>query len=75
MSQEQKYLSSKYQSILKEHGQLLEFLIAEQKKEYDAAINGETVEQIGLEYAKRQAAKDALTLFMKKLNSKANERS
>ncbi len=74
MSQEAKYLASKYQAILREHGQLLENLIAETKHEYDAPINETTVEAIGLRYAKNQSAKEALTLFMKKLNSKANER-
>lgn len=74
MSHEQKYLASKFQGLLKEYGQVLELLIVETKREYDAPINEDTVEAIGLRYAKNQSAKEALTLFMKKLNSKANER-
>lgn len=75
MSQEQKYLASKFQALLKEHGQLLEMVVAEIKKEYDEPINEETAEKIGLEYAKCLAGKNALTRLMQKLNNKANERN
>lgn len=75
MTQEAKYLASKYQGLLKEYGSLLEHAIEEQKKEYNGRIEGKVPEEIGLEYARRLAAKDALALLLKRLNSKADERN
>lgn len=75
MSHEQKYLASKYQSLLKDFGQLLELTIEETKKEYDEPIQGTSAEEIGLQYARCLAAKQALSRFLQKLNSKANERN
>lgn len=63
------------QGLIKEYGPFMEAVIDVIKKEYDAPINKETAEQVGLEYARRQAAKDALRLFIQRLNSISNERN
>ncbi len=72
---EKKYEASKAQGILKEYGDFLLSCIGEIKKEMDVPINEDTAEKVGLEYARRQAAKNALTLLMQKINSKSNERN
>jgi hypothetical protein len=74
-STEKKYEASKAQGLLKDYGDFIGQVIAEINKENDARIIEDTAEKIGIEYAKRQAAKDALKLLMQKINSKANERN
>ncbi len=71
---EARYTQAKAQSLLKEHGQFLELIIAEVKREYESEIIGTTADEIALEYKRRQGAKEALALFMKRVNSKADER-
>ena len=63
------------QGLIKEYGPFMEMVIEAIKKEYDTPINKETAEQVGLEYARRQAAKEALRLFIQRLNSISNERN
>lgn len=75
MNTEEKYQISKAQGLLKEYGEFLQYVIDEIKKEYDAPINENTAEKVGLEYARRQASKNALTLLIQKLNTKSNERN
>lgn len=72
---EKKYEATKAQSILNEYGLFLQSIIDEINKELDAPINYDSAEKVGLEYARRLAGKNALKLFMQKLNSKSNERS
>lgn len=69
---ERRYNASKAQGLLKEYGEFLLHVIDEIKKEMDTPINKDTAEQVGLEYARRQAGKDALKLLMQRLNSKSN---
>ena len=69
---EQRYSASKAQGLLKEYGDFLLQIISEIKKEMDSPINEDTAEKVGLEYAKRQAGKNALTLLMQKINKKSN---
>ena len=72
---ERKYASSKAQGLLKEYGPFMELVVESLKKEYDTPINKDTAEQVGLEYARRQAAKEALRIFIQRLNSISNERN
>ena len=72
---EQKYESSKAQGILKEYGDFLRHTIEQISKEMDSPINEDTAEKVGLEYARRQAGKNALKLLMQRLNTKSNERN
>lgn len=75
MSIESKYAQQKAQGLLKEYGPFIQQTIDEITKEFDAPINLQTAEEVGLEYSRRQAGRNALKLLMQKLNSKANERN
>ena len=72
---EQRHAASKAQGLIKEYGEFMNYVIAEMSREYDAPINKDTAEQVGLEYARRLAAKNALKLFIQKLNTLSNERN
>lgn len=75
MSVEQRFIAAKLQGLIKEYGEVIKHVLDECKSEQDAEITEKTPEMIGLEYAKRQAARRALSTFWTKLNSKANDRS
>ncbi len=70
-----RHSSIKAQGLIKEYGEFMNAVIEEISKEYDAPINLKTAEEVGLEYARRLAAKNALKLFIQKLNTISNERN
>lgn len=65
--------AAKARNLLNEHGKFLEELANEVIKELDAPIQGTTSDEIALQYMRREGGKDAVKLFMKKINSKTNE--
>lgn len=69
-----KQQQAKAQNLLKEYSDLLISTVDEIKKELNVDITGTTVDEIALEYKRRQGGREALTNFLQRLNSKANER-
>ena len=63
------------QHLLKEYNDLLLEVIDEVKRELNVDITSNVVDEIALEYKRRQGGREALTNFMKRLNNKANERN
>lgn len=63
------------QHLIKEYNDLLIEVIDEVKRELNVDITSSTVDEIALEYKRRQGGREALTNFMKRLNNKANERN
>jgi hypothetical protein len=60
--------------MLKSHYDVIEVISDEIKREQEAPINGESCEEIALEYKYRQGIKQGLVLFIQRLNSKADLR-
>jgi len=69
---ENKVLSSKCRNLLKEYEDVLKLVIDEIRKEQDSPINTTSVEEMALEYSKRQGIRQGLALLMQKLSTKAN---
>jgi len=61
-------------NLLKEYSNLLIETVDEIKNTLNGDITGSTSDEIALEYKRRQGGREALNLFLTKLNSKANER-
>ncbi len=68
-----RYSAGRFQNLLKEYGELLETIAKEVIAEYDQEINESTVDAVAMKYAKNQGARQAMMLFMQKLNSHTNE--
>lgn len=66
-------LASKARNLINEYGPLIEQVVSECMKEFEAPINEETSDRIAMEYKRKQGGKEALQLFMKKLNAKTHE--
>lgn len=62
------------QNLLREYSNLLIETVDDIKKELNVEITASTVDEIALEYKRRQGGREALNNFLKRLNSKANER-
>lgn len=69
---QKRYTATQAQNLLKEFGDLLAQVAQETKDEYSQPINATTVDEIAIVFSRHQGAKQAVDLFMKKLNSKAN---
>ena len=67
-----RYEAIRFQNLLKEYGALLQDVIKDTIEEYSQEIMEDTVDKIAITYSKSQGARQALQLFIKKLNSKAN---
>ncbi len=63
------------QNLLREYSQLLISTVDEIRKELNTEITHGTVDEIALEYTRRQGGREALNNFLTRLNSKANERN
>lgn len=74
LSRDKQLLSSKCREIIKSHYDVIEVISDEIRKEQTAPINGETCEEIALEYKFREGIKQGLILFIQRLNSKADLR-
>ena len=61
------------QNLLNEYGDLIQEIVESIKKESYVDINGSTSDEIALEYKKREGMRTGVTLFLQKLNSRANE--
>lgn len=70
---QKRYTSAKAQQLLKEHGSFIQDIVDECIREYSSEINEESTDATVMKYKHNQGARQALTLFMKKLNSKAND--
>lgn len=70
---QKRYSAGRVQNLLKEYGAILEEVAKEVVLEYSQEINEDSIDKIALKYATQQGARQGMILFMKKLNSKANE--
>lgn len=68
-----RYNAAKAQALLKEYGEFIMEVINETSAEYSQEINELSVEALAIRYSKNQGGRQALQLFMKKLNSKASD--
>ena len=69
-----KQQQARARNLLKEYSDLLIETVDEVKKRLDGDITGSTVDEIALEYKRRQGGREALNEFLTRLNSKSNER-
>lgn len=63
------------QNLLKEYSGLLIETVDEVKRELAVDITASSMEEIALEYKRRQGGREALNNFLARLNGKANERA
>lgn len=61
------------QNLLNEYGSLLQEVVESVKKESLVDISGTTTDEIALLYKYREGMRAGVTLFLQKLNSRANE--
>lgn len=67
-----KHLSIKCRNILKEYEDILLHFIEEIKKETEGPINKITVDEIAMEYSKRQGMKQGALLLLQKITAYSN---
>lgn len=68
---EEKILRGRCQELLKTYGDILELVLDEVRTQMDGDLNG-SVEEIALQYTRRQGIKEGAKLFLSKISAKAS---